>query len=58
MEHVANHVEEDPRAEADNAATLLLLMEDEAVLVYRQSQSLVIYNHVQVTFDLKVSKAL
>jgi len=38
MKYAANPAEEASIAEADNAQTLLLLMEEEAVLVYRQSQ--------------------
>ena len=37
MKYAANPAEEASIAEADNAQTLLLLMEEEAVLVYRQS---------------------
>ena len=41
IKHAVNHAEEEPKVEAGNATTLLLLMEGKAVQVHQQSPDLV-----------------
>ena len=52
MKYAADHAEEGIIAAADNAQTLLLLMEDETVQVYHQSQNLATHSLVQVCMYL------